>query len=769
MNRNARFPFSLLRFICSLFFLVIVFHPLGYAADAGSASSNSWRDRFKDFFLGSPSKKLGIQKNVTQGSQEIAPAETLPDVSVVSSRLPSSKEKLQNMSTNVTYLGPEDLSAHHPLTFQDAIRETEGVTFYDDVGNGRDATVSMRGFKNSRDVTILVDGARVNEVDSQGVTYPLLPSDDLESVQIERGSMSPIYGSGSFAGVVNLTTRKPSEKAFSTFGGLDFSSFNGIRFNEGVSGTLQDKLTPIQGKGSYYFNGGRDESHGFRANGESRIYDYHFKTDYTLPDDRARIHFGIRHVEDDIHNPGELTFQQFQDQENRTNKPLDRRRYKNTNLQWGVDANFLDRRISVSFLETLRLNKSRSLLTTATFTDGDGFNPDTNFVGSKSHAWDHVGQVQYEEQWGFLRSQSLAGVELTSGKTQNIQRDAFGGQIIETTATETDRGVTNSSWALFWRETVTLWDRVIPYVGMRHEFDRARTNDVRTPTDNISRHWNGQTVSTGLTVKPLKFADIFVNYSQGFRVPNGDELAPFSGTIAANLVPEKSNSYEAGTRLRYKDQAAYKFSYFLTDVDQEIVFDSNAISNSAPFGTNINIGRTRRYGIEQRLDFHPLREIDLYGSYTWLRAYVGETSSTNSPVDGRSLGQIPENRFTLGGMLTPFKRWGEPLDGLRLGMDGIFSGRQHPASYESASQTTLNRTGGAGHWIKAYSVWNFILSMNYRKKEIFFKVNNLFNEKYYSRAVNATSSGTNIYPAGTYTFVDQGAPRELVLGTRWEF
>ena len=50
-----------------------------------------------------------------------------------------------------------------------------------------------------------------------------------------------------------------------------------------------------------------------------------------------------------------------------------------------------------------------------------------------------------------------------------------------------------------------------------------------------------------------------------------------------------------------------------------------------------------------------------------------------------------------------------------------------------------------------------------------FKVNNLFDARYYSRAYNGTSSGTAIYPSGSYTWVNPGAPREYVIGTRWEF
>jgi outer membrane receptor protein involved in Fe transport len=228
-----------------------------------------------------------------------------------------------------------------------------------------------------------------------------------------------------------------------------------------------------------------------------------------------------------------------------------------------------------------------------------------------------------------------------------------------------------------------------------------------------------------------------------------------------------------GTRLHYKDKALAKFSYFLIDEENEIVFDSNSITPSTPFGRNINIGRSRRTGTETSIKLHPIQELNFYASHTWTLAYVRETFSggpfDSPPVDGRGLGQIPENRFTLGANIQPLKRFGEPYEGLRVGMNGVFTGRQHPTSYESADPSTLDAVGGTGYFIKPYSVWNFILSYKWRGKEVYFKINNVFDEKYYSRAISATSFGTSIYPFGTYTFVNPGAPREYVVGAKWEF
>jgi len=71
--------------------------------------------------------------------------------------------------------------------------------------------------------------------------------------------------------------------------------------------------------------------------------------------------------------------------------------------------------------------------------------------------------------------------------------------------------------------------------------------------------------------------------------------------------------------------------------------------------------------------------------------------------------------------------------------------------------------------IKSYTIWDFTVSYKLKGQKIYFKINNLFDNKYYSRSVNATSFGGGLAPAGIFNFVNPGAPREYVLGMTWEF
>lgn len=718
-------------------------------------------------FSVSPAFSKEAERSETPPASRQAPP---VQATVVASRLPRFKTPFDGIPANVSYLSKESLSLRHPRTFQESVQDLGGAILYDAVGNALDTTFSLRGFNEGSAVIFLVDGVRVNELDGDTVTYPLLVMDHLESIQIDRGSASPIYGSGAFAGVVHLTTGQPSPKPISLFGGFEWSSFDGIRFYDGLSGTLQDQWTPLEGKFKYYFRGGRSVSDGFRSNGESRITSFDIKSSYELPEEVAKIYFNLKHVDDAISNPGELAFQQFHDNSQRTNKPLDGRNYQQTLVQLGGDAKFWDNRITASLMADWRVNNHHFFTTSGTFIDFvTGANPNTDRISTKSRNWDLIWQLGYEDEWAWFAHQSLLGMEFRQGMQTDLRQEAFLGVVRHDLAAETNRKFEPSNASFFWRESLRLSDRVIPHVGMR--FDRYALASINflDHTQDLSNRWKHVSWSTGLTLKFPKETDVFWNYSQGFRIPTVSELAPFALGINPDLQPEESDSWEVGARLRLGEKALAKFSYFLIDLEKEIVFDSTSITAMTPFGRNINIGKSRRTGIETALELNPLPEVKFYGTYTATKAYVRETDGAGAVVDGRTIGQVPEHRFTLGIDLWPLKRWDEIFQGFHVGLRGFFTGGQRPTGYESATQATLNATGGAGHWIKPYTVWDLMVSYEWRGKEIYFKINNLFDEKYYSRAISATSFGTAIYPPGTFTFVNPGAYREFVLGARWEF
>ncbi len=718
---------------------------------------------FSFLFLPPLFAKSETVKSVPMPVDKISEADL---VHVYASRLDSLTQPLSRTSSNVTVISKKELKSKKPISFQDAVSGQEGVVLYDAVGNGLDTSFSMRGFNESNSVTVLMDGARVNEVDGYGNNYTLLSMDDIERIQIERGPSSPIYGSNALAGVINITTGRPSKKPWSLFGGADVSSHQGIRFYQGASGTVQDKVSPLGGAYEYYFRGGRNLGEGFRGNSDYRISNFDFKTAYVLPEESGRLFVNVKHADDMISNPGELTFNQYQASAKRTNKPNDRRSFINTIAQIGVDKKFWDEKIKASLLTNWRFNDSDFINTTTQF----GTN--TRLAGAKSRQRELIGQLSYEDVWEFLRNTSLIGFEVHKGSEVATLISAPGGEVARGAATTLDRQGEVFNSALFWNEKLGITDYVDLNLGMRHDRHSLHTINPKSRTSNYADRWSANTVSTGITVHPVKSTDVFFQYSEGFRAPDLSDVNPFSGSTPPDILrPEQSKQYELGARHRFRDLFQLRGSWFLIDMEDEIVNDTTAVSVANPFGQNINIGKSRRYGFEQGVEMTPLPEARFFGTYTWTKAYVRETNIDafgGQIFDGRDLGQVPRQRMTWGAEVKPLARLGEYFEGLRFRLDGSFTGNQHPQSYESTGQAMLNSAGGAGHRIKSYTLWNFLASYAFKNQEIYFKVNNLFDNKYYSRAVVSEIFTAGTYPTGVDTFVNPGAPREYLVGMRWE-
>ncbi len=685
---------------------------------------------------------------------------------VSAARLPVLKQKQSSSSSNVTFISKEELKAKKSSSLQDALVSQEGVVLYDDVGNGLDSTLSLRGFNRASAVTFLVDGVRVNEIDGNTMTFPLVSMDDLESIQIERGSSAAVYGSNALAGVISITTGRPSKKPWSLFGGFDVASHRGIHFYQGVSGTVQDHFTPLGGAFEYYFKGGRNLGEGFRGNSEFRITSFDLKTAYVLPENSGKVYINAKHTDDMISNPGELTRLQYDASAKQTNKPSDARQFRNTIVQIGADKKFWDNKITASLMGDWRFNSLDFVNTTTQF----GTN--TTLVQSKSRTPELIGQLSYEDAWDWLTNTSLIGFEVRKTYELATRIAAPGGAVSPTAATSLDRDGHFFNSALFWNERLGLTKYADVNVGMRHDHYTLRTLNPKSPSSNYSGRWNDNTVSTGLTLHPLKSTDVFFQFSQGFRVPNLSDVNPFAGSTPPDfLKPETSNQYEVGTRYAFGDILKLRASWFLIDMQDEIVNDTNAVSPTNPFGQNINVGKSRRQGIETGMEVKPLREVSFFGTYTLTHAYVRETNVDafgGQIYDGRDLGQVPQNRMTWGTEVNPLIRLGEPFAGLKFRVDGNFTGQQHPQGFESTPQSYLDATGGAGHVIKSFTLWNFLASYTFKKQEIYFKINNMFDNKYYSRAVVSEIFAPGTYPAGIDTFVNSGAPREYLMGMRWE-
>jgi len=128
------------------------------------------------------------------------------------------EQKIVDAPTSISVVSVETLQQRPYMTLIDAVRDLEGV----DVGETSDKTgqrtISIRGM-GPEYTLVLIDGKRQN---NHGDIYPnsfggnqfnhIPPLDSIERIEVIRGPASTLYGADALGGVVNIITKKVTDR-----------------------------------------------------------------------------------------------------------------------------------------------------------------------------------------------------------------------------------------------------------------------------------------------------------------------------------------------------------------------------------------------------------------------------------------------------------------------------------------------------------------------------------------------------------------------------
>lgn len=131
---------------------------------------------------------------------------TIEDIIVTATRTPVEGARAD---ANVTVVTAEQIERNHYTDVTELLRDVPGVTVnqYGLAGYNHSNGLYING---SNDVVILIDGVKQNYAGGTGggLSSALKNLDNIERIEVMRGSASTLYGSDAKGGVINIITKK---------------------------------------------------------------------------------------------------------------------------------------------------------------------------------------------------------------------------------------------------------------------------------------------------------------------------------------------------------------------------------------------------------------------------------------------------------------------------------------------------------------------------------------------------------------------------------
>lgn len=105
----------------------------------------------------------------------------------------------------------------HASTLQEALERLGHIAATSNGGPGQPTGFLLRGFDAKR-VLVLIDGVRYNDVTGlSGAQYNFIHLDDVERIEIIKGSQSSVWGADASAGVINIVTKRAKKGYHANF------------------------------------------------------------------------------------------------------------------------------------------------------------------------------------------------------------------------------------------------------------------------------------------------------------------------------------------------------------------------------------------------------------------------------------------------------------------------------------------------------------------------------------------------------------------------
>ncbi|HKK25647.1 MAG TPA: TonB-dependent receptor [Gracilimonas sp.] len=443
---------------------------------------------------------------------QVADTLDLGEVVITASKTPTSERETTKPVTTITRA---EIQKNPGLSVSELLNRQTGIMINGAVSSpGKDKSVYLRGAATQYTL-VLIDGFPVTDPSSEGGAFDLrlLSLENVERIEIVKGSMSTLYGSDAIAGVINIITKKPEKGPVNANAKMAIGSYNTNELSLGVNGTTIAGSYNVNLSRSFTEGISEAEGDDFNKDGYERYFgsaelNFNFMDGFTLSPFLNYSNY-----------QGDYDAGAFADAENSYEADL-----INTGLRFRYNSNKLEVKGAATLTDTERK-----------FTDDFGvFNPQATLWNN-----DLYGVYSFSED-----------VRLLSGL--NYQDLSF-----------ELNGIDEGS------------NIISPYVTLYLGTDFGLNTELGMRLNEHSEYgsnWNFNVSPVYNISEDLKF---LTSLSSGFKAPTLNELfGPFGAN--PGLEPQTSLTFDAGLEYRSSSTGlSAGVNYFIRTIEQLITYDSS--------------------------------------------------------------------------------------------------------------------------------------------------------------------------------------------------
>ena len=655
---------------------------------------------------------------------------TLGEIYVAGEKLPVSKEV-----TQTTEITAEEIEATNSKTVAEALSYVQGIMVT--AGRKNEPNVQIHGFDQSK-ALILIDGVPYYETNYGKLDLNVIPVDNIAKIEVQKGVSSVLYGPNGLAGVINIITKKPTDKpaidALVETGDYregKFSISHGMRIN----------------KFSYWLNYSHQETKGWRMSDDfdSKLGQVTYQTGKTkknfwrmLEDGGVRDNSATRTnsvwakvgVEP---TPGSEYYLNFHYIE----------RYKESPAPLGsifTNSVFQDRPMFSQFAQMpkydnwgIDLSGQQKLGERVTLKAKLFYHHHVDdYVSYYDEYYDKpIAVSRYKD--GTLGGSLLSDIKIATIDTLrfsfNYRRDSHKERDDEYLPFNESVSYTGS---LGLENELNLTKDLSIVGGLGYDwFDVSRSeksnldkkgdliNQTRRATPGYDSKINPM---LGATYTFTDGTKVFGSTARKIRFPTLQQLYSSKGGNT-DLTAEKSWNSVLGISRELTKYARGEFSLFYHHVSDYITRDVPTIE-----GKYMNVGKMRMMGFELSGEVNPTNDLSFKVGYT----YNDATDRSSGRVTNRVL-HVPEHKidFTM--------KYLVPVIGVKLDMTGLYMGQtwgQLPTS--SSRNTPAEKTND-------YLIFNARIAKTiWKNLEAYFAINNIL-DKNYEPEIDFPAPGRNMF------------------------